>query len=182
MPETLDVEDAADRAMRKRKLGDNARIDLDRIGFWPDNKDGIGVSSRHIHEIAEDIMNNKTRFNRHEPAKLLELLGPRLKKIRGQNKAKCHNDPLMPRYAAIMEYVSVDKNHFIHACKLFKDGNHTLFNLVPAHHLHRYLLSSQHLQRILPAHLDSRIRPWLGLLYRCCNFLRQKAQKLLKAS
>ena len=27
-----------------------------------------------------------------------------------------------------MEFVPVAKNHFIHACKLFKDGYHTLFN------------------------------------------------------
>ena len=99
VPETVDVEDVVDRAMRKRKLGDNARIDLDRIGFWPDNKDGIGVSSRHIHEIAEDIMNNKTRFNRHSPAELLELPEPLLKKTEDKTKRNattilsCHATP-----------------------------------------------------------------------------------------
>ena len=87
VPETVDVEDAVDRAMRKRKLG-SQRIDLDRIGFWPDNKGGAGVSSRHIHEIAEDVMSNKTRLNRYNPAELLELPEPLLNKIQSRQQKK----------------------------------------------------------------------------------------------
>ena len=30
------------------------RIDLDRIGFWPDNRGGMGLISRHSHHIAPD--------------------------------------------------------------------------------------------------------------------------------
>ena len=33
----------------------------------------------------------------------------------------------MPRYSPKMEYVCLTKTHFTHACKLIKDGDHTLF-------------------------------------------------------
>ena len=126
VPEAVELEDPVDRAMRKRK-GVAVRVDPKLIGFWPDNRGGTGVCSRHIHEIVEDCMTNKIRLARYEPVELMEVPEPLLKKFKAQNKAKCDNDPLMPRYSPDMEYVAIGRNHFTHACKLFQDGDHTLF-------------------------------------------------------
>ena len=126
VPEAVDLEDPVDRAMRKRK-GVAVRVNPKRIGFYPGNRGSTGVCSRHIHEIVEDCMKNKIRLGRYEPVELMELTEPLLKKFKAQNKAKCETDPLMPRYSPDMEYVAIGRNHFTHACKLFQDGDHTLF-------------------------------------------------------
>ena len=73
-------------------------------------------------------MTNKVRLARYEPVELLEVPEPLLKKFKAQNKVRCDNDPLMPRYSPNMEYVPIGKNHFTHACKLVQDGSHVLFN------------------------------------------------------
>ena len=125
-PEYIALEDACDRALRKRKRA-AVRLDVDLVGYWPDNRGGAGVIPRHIHEVAQDLMKNKIRLSRYDPVELFELPEPVLKKFKAQNKAKCENDPLMPRYSPKMEYVCLTKTHFTHACKLIKDGDHTLF-------------------------------------------------------
>ena len=123
----LPQEDAADRAFRKRK-GCWQRIDTDRIGFWPGNRVGTGVNSYHVHEVAEDCMQNKVRINRYSPVELVEVPEPLLKKFKVDNERKIANDPLMPRYSPAMEFVPISKTHFTHACKLVNDGTHTLFD------------------------------------------------------
>ena len=44
------------------------------------------------------------------------------------NKAKCTSDPLMPAFSEDMKYVAATKSHFVHACKLFAEGNHHFHN------------------------------------------------------
>ena len=74
----LPQEDPADRALRKRKSGEQ-RIPTDRIGFWPGNRGGTGISSYHVHEVAQDCMQNKVRINRYSPVELVEVPEPLLK-------------------------------------------------------------------------------------------------------
>ena len=126
VPAPVAVEDAVDRAMKQRKAV-SVRVDVRKCAFWPDNRGGTGVCSRHVHQIVEDCMVNRIRRNRYEPVELVELPEHLLKKFQALNKAKCDNDPLMPRYSPDMEYVAIGRNHFTHACKLFQDGDHTLF-------------------------------------------------------
>ena len=77
--EQVDIEDAADRAERKRKHG-TQRVPLNKIGFWPANRGGVGVSSTHIHEVCSDIKTNKIRRQRYEPLQLMAVPeGPLLK-------------------------------------------------------------------------------------------------------
>ena len=52
--EQVEVEDAANRAERKRKHA-TIRVPLNQIGFYPANRGGVGVSSTHIHENCADI-------------------------------------------------------------------------------------------------------------------------------
>ena len=66
-----DLEDAGDRAQKRRKPG-LVRISLDKIGFWPANRDGMGVSSHHMHEVAWDCLANKTRIQRYDHVDIVE--------------------------------------------------------------------------------------------------------------
>ena len=125
MSEGVEVEDAADRAERKRNYG-TFRVPANKIGFWPGNRAGTGINSIHVHEIARDIMFRKR--SRYEPVQLLEVPEALMKPFKAQNKEKCDSDPLMPAFSPDMEYVSVSTTHFSHACKLVIDGTHTLFN------------------------------------------------------
>jgi len=123
--EGVDVEDAADRAQRKRKHG-VTRIEPREIGFWPGNRGGTGINSKHVHEIARDIMLRKCRPSRYEPVELLAVPEHLLKKFKASNKEKCDSDPLMPAFSPHIKYVAAGKTHFSHACKLAIDGSHTL--------------------------------------------------------
>ena len=53
--EQVEVEDAANRAERKRKHATIRRVPLNQIGFHPANRGGVGVPSTHIHENCADI-------------------------------------------------------------------------------------------------------------------------------
>ena len=126
--EQVDLEDAADRAERHRKHGEQ-RVHLGQVGFWPSNRGGVGVSSTHIHEVCSDIKTNKIRRQRYEPLQLLAVPeGPMLQKFKAANKAKCTSDPLMPAFSEDMKYVAATKSHFIHACKLFCEGSRHFYN------------------------------------------------------
>ena len=102
MSEGVEVEDAADRAQRKRKYG-VIRVDPKKIGFWSGNRGGTGINSRHVHEIARDIMVNKCRRSRYEPVELLAVLEPLLKRFQALNKEKCDSDALMHAFSPNME-------------------------------------------------------------------------------
>ncbi len=122
--EGVEAIDAVDRADRKRTYG-TVRVPGNKIGFWPGNRGGTGINSRHVHEIARDIMFRKCRRTRYEPVHLLEVPEQKLKRFKAQNKEKCDSDPLMPAFSPDMEYVPAAKTHFTHACKLAIDGTHT---------------------------------------------------------
>ena len=126
-PVVVDVEDAADRGFRKRKF-ERGRVELRKIGFWPENRGGTGINPRHVHDVAIDIMKRKVRLPRYEPVDLIEIPEPLRKRFRAANKEKCDTDPLMPSFNPEMEYVCVAKTHFTHACKLAMNGSTHLFN------------------------------------------------------
>ena len=46
-----------DRAQTYRQEGVQ-RIQLDEIGFWPENRGGSSISGHHVHEVAEDCVKN----------------------------------------------------------------------------------------------------------------------------
>ena len=56
--------DAIDRAQAKQKPG-RVRIQLNRIGFWEHNRGGVGIAAYHVHEVAHDIVANKTMLARY---------------------------------------------------------------------------------------------------------------------
>ena len=121
------LEDAGDRAERYRSTGE-CRILLKKIAFWDSNRGGIGASGHHVHEVAHDIVTNKTKLNRYSHCKLVKIPDESLSRIREANKLKCQHDALMPQFSDDITYVCVTKTHFIHALKLVKDGGRKLFD------------------------------------------------------
>ena len=116
------LEDASGRAQKQRKPG-NMRIPLDKIGFMPDNRGGVGCSSHHVHEAARGLKANKTELARYDHVDPVEIPSDALQEIRGINALA-----LMPRFSSGMQYVCASKTHFVHCQKLAKDGNRFLFN------------------------------------------------------
>ena len=127
MKRSLILEDAGDRAQKHLKIG-LSRIPLKFIGFWPDNRGGMGALGHHVHEIAHDCMSNKTNLDRYHHVQIIEVPDAFLQQVREANKVKCKNDPLMPNYSPDMKYICLGKTHFVHAQKLAADGGRTLYN------------------------------------------------------
>ena len=75
--EANDVEDAVDRAMWYRQF-DKCRVPLKLIGFWPGNRGGVGINSKQVHKVCEDIMGQKCRIQRYGHVDLVEVLEPML--------------------------------------------------------------------------------------------------------
>jgi len=121
------LEDAGDRAQKHRKHG-FVRIPLDKIGFWPGNRGGLGVASHHLHEVAWDCKANKTKLQRYGHVDLIEIPSESSQQICNANRDRCQSDNLMPRFSSEIQYVCASKTHFVHAQKLAKEGTRTLFN------------------------------------------------------
>ena len=127
MERQFELEDAGDRAQKHRKPG-LVRVPLDKIGFSPGNRGGLGVAPHHVHEVAWDCIANKTKLHRYGHVDLIEIPAEALQEIRKANRERCEADDLMPRCAENIQYVCGSKTHFVHGQKLAKDGTRTLFN------------------------------------------------------
>ena len=82
-----ELEDAGDRVQKHRKPG-LVRIPLDKIGFWPGNRGGLGVASHHVHEVAWDCIANKTKLQRYGHVDLIEIPAEYLQQIRTANRKR----------------------------------------------------------------------------------------------
>ena len=122
------LENASDRAHQLRMPGE-VRISLGQIGFWNQNRGGMGLSSHHVHEIANDCMANMTKLARYGHVDLVEIPPDRVEDVRAYNRQRCEADPFMPRYSDDIMYVCAGKTHFTHAQKLGNDGNRYLHNV-----------------------------------------------------
>jgi hypothetical protein len=121
------LEDAGDRAQKLIKSGE-VRIPLAQIGFWPKNRGGVGANGYHVHEVAHDVLTNKTKLQRYGHCNIILIPEEMLQKMRDANRLRCSCDPLMPKFSKEMKFVAMSKTHFLHAHKLAQDGGRTLFN------------------------------------------------------
>ena len=122
------LEDPSDRAQRHR-VADLERVYLDFIGFWHGNR-GMGISAHHVHDIAHDIVANRTQKGRYDYVMVVEIPEEFLAEVRRINAEMAKSDPLMPQcHADKIKYVCLGKTHFVHAQKLGKDGGRTLYNM-----------------------------------------------------
>ena len=67
------LKDSGDRAAKYRKPGGNFRLDLERLGFHPDNRGGLGVSAKHAHEVAWDGTDNGVSLRRYKEVEVVEV-------------------------------------------------------------------------------------------------------------
>ena len=120
-------EDALARAHQYRKPF-LARVNLTEIGLSGTNRGGEGVCPHHVHELAHHIKNEMTQVQRYQYVDLIKIPKESLQKVLQVNRDRCEADPLMPRFSSKIKYVCITKTHFVHAHKLAKDGNHTVYN------------------------------------------------------
>ena len=105
-------EGPGDRAQKKRKTALGiVRIPLEKIGFWPENRGGMGLSSYHVHEVALDCMQNTTKITRYNFVDLIEIPDNLKNEILAANRRECETDPLMPRFSEAIQYVCGPKTH-----------------------------------------------------------------------
>ena len=128
--EKVPMVDPSDRAAKRMKYGIQ-RIPLDALGFWPENRGGLGLCSKHVHDIAKDIVQNKTSIQRYQPVLVMEM-PPHLTCGKdgfiAANEHRARTDELMPPCAQKPRYMTLSKTHFTHAHKLFKQGGRVLYN------------------------------------------------------
>ena len=123
------LEDAGDRASRRQTVG-LQRIPLDKIGFWPHNRGGIGFLSAHVHEVATDCMVNKVKRNRYHHVDVVKIPAKFLQEVRSVNATRFKSDPFAPRCPTEgIEYVAMTKTHFCLAHKLCKEGGLSLIHI-----------------------------------------------------
>ena len=63
-------------------------IPLEKIGFWPSNRGGLGISSYHVHEVAWHCKTNKTKLQRYQPVDLIEIPKDCLQHILDENRER----------------------------------------------------------------------------------------------
>ena len=106
------------------------RVHLDEIGFWPDNRGGVGIHPWHVHEVAHDCVANKTTASRYGHVDIVEIPDASLAEIKRVNMERTRGSALMPKSSPDkLKYVTASKTHFVHAQKLLSDGGRFLYNL-----------------------------------------------------
>ena len=126
MPHQL--EDAGDRAETFREPA-LRRIHLDELVVYPNNRGGAGIIPHHVHEVANDCLENTTKQNRYQHVCVVEIPEAFRKQVIDYNVQKAAGNPLLPKvHPDRVRYVVLTKTHFVHAHKLAKDGNRTLYD------------------------------------------------------
>ena len=64
--------DHAERAQALRISG-TTRIHLNKIGFWPWNRSGMGILPYHVHEVANDIVCNGSKIDRYNSVGIVKI-------------------------------------------------------------------------------------------------------------
>ena len=127
VPDTPDL-DHAGRA-HTHIIAGNLRIRLEKIGFWPGNRSGMGIVPYHVHEVAHDIIENGIKIERYGHVKVVKIPASKRAAIIATNRRFCERDSLMPTHDDQIEYVAVSKTHFTFANKLIANGNRKLYNI-----------------------------------------------------
>ena len=119
--------DDLDRAL-SHKNGNIVRLDTRKLGLLLNNRGGLGISPKHVHEVARSMLKDGVRLNRYICVDVVPVPSCALEAWRLANKQKCESSALMPNFSAEMSHACLTRTHFTHAQKLNADGNRTLFN------------------------------------------------------
>lgn len=78
-------EDNGERAQRQRIPG-VIQVPLKQIGFWPDNRGSTGICPTHVHEVAKDIVVNRTKLlDRYNKVGLIKIPANKVTEARAFN-------------------------------------------------------------------------------------------------
>ena len=119
-------DDPLDRALSHREVG-LERHSLAELGFHPNNRGQLGISSTHVHEVAWSCFGG-IKLYRYKQVDVVRVPESALKEFRDANEKKCTADALMPKFSPTMKLAIATKTHFVHANKLRADGSRTLMN------------------------------------------------------
>ena len=126
LPQMNSVSDPVDRAMTYRQ--EIITGHPGKCGFMGTNRGGLGISPRHVHEVAAECLSGVKPW-RYKFVSVVRVPESELKAWRELNRAKCEGDNLMPKFSEGMTLACISKTHFTHAIKLAADGGRTLYNL-----------------------------------------------------
>ena len=121
------ISDDLDRAL-SFKNGNIIRLIPHKLGLLQINRGGLGISPKHVHEVARSCQKDGVRKNRYHVVDVVPVPSLALEQWRLANKHKCESSALMPKFSAEMTHACITRTHFTHAQKLNADGNRTLFN------------------------------------------------------
>ena len=124
----VDLEDLRDRAQSFREFV-LRRIHVDELSMHPFNRGGAGIVPYHVHHVANDCLENRTSLQRYGHVCVKEIPPAQRKVVIDFNAHKARGNPLLPKvHPDRLRYVVLTKTHFVHAQKLAKDGNRTLYD------------------------------------------------------
>jgi hypothetical protein len=121
------ISDDLDRALSYRN-GNIIRLLPQKLGLLQFNRGGLGISPKHVHEVARSCQKDGVRLNRYTCVDIVPVPSWALDAWRLANKHKCESSALMPKFSPEMSLACITRTHFTHAQKLNADGNRTLFN------------------------------------------------------
>ena len=122
------IEENLAKNVEEYRIAGLVRVPLDKIGFWPGNRDSTGINGRLLMQIAEDIVTNGTSLRRYYCVDLVEIPAAKLGLFLRFNKTQCDRGSCTPLFNPDMEYVLLTKTHFTFAHMLIRDGGRTLYN------------------------------------------------------
>ena len=122
------IEENLAKNVEEYRIAGLVRVPLDKIGFWPGNRDSTGINGRLLMQIAEDIVTNGTSLRRYYCVDLVEIPAAKLDLFLRFNKTLCDRATCAPLFNPDMEYVLLTKTHFTFAHMLIRDGGRTLYN------------------------------------------------------
>ena len=125
LPQMSSVSDPVDRAMTYKQ--EIITGGPEKCGFMGTNRGGLGISPRHVHEVAAECLSGVKPW-RYKFVSVVRVPESELKAWRELNRAKCEGDKLMPKFSEEMTLACISKTHFTHAIKLAADGGRTLYN------------------------------------------------------
>ena len=124
----VDLEDLRDRAQSFREFV-LRRIHVDELSMHPFNRGGAGIVPYHVHHVANDCLENRTSLQRYGHVCVKEIPPAQRKVVIDFNAHKARGNPLLPKvHPDRLRYAVLSKTHFVHAQKLAKDGNRTLYD------------------------------------------------------
>ena len=77
----LDDSEEVDPVTKYLKPGGPFRMDVDRIGFHPDNRGGAGLYPSHAHGVAHDGTDNGVSLRRYKSVEVVKVPADKLEEI-----------------------------------------------------------------------------------------------------